>query len=162
MLRVSHFWPLLYIIIGSLVDQWISGSQSVASCCRGDYGYNMIILFIATLCRKHSQGKYENYHPPGGSANKEFKEFLTSMTDIVNNQPNRVSDDVKLNEYGINFNAVSVARPINSNNTPSSVMTRQHGPPPVPPRSSNASFLHNSSAPYVSNNYSNNIPVNNR
>jgi len=112
--------------------------------------------------RKHSQGKYENYHPPGGSANKEFKEFLTSMTDIVNNQPNRVSDDVKLNEYGINFNAVSVARPINSNNTPSSVMTRQHGPPPVPPRSSNASFLHNSSAPYVSNNYSNNIPVNNR
>ena len=96
--------------------------------------------------RKYSQGKYENFVPLGSAQ----KEFLTGMT-----ENSRTSDDVKLNEYGINFGSMSVARQLNSG---------PGHPPPVPPRASNSSFLHNSSSPYIPSYSSNNsnIPVNNR
>jgi len=96
--------------------------------------------------RKYSQGKYENFVPLASAQ----KEFLTGMTDN-----SRTSDDVKLNEYGINFSSMSIARQLN---------TGPVQPPPVPPRASNSSFLHNSASPYIPSYTGNNssIPVNNR
>ena len=102
--------------------------------------------------RKYSQGKYENYAPPGGASQREFKQFMNTMTENSNQQGNiaRCSDDL-LSEYGINFNSMSVAGGVLS------------GPPPVPPRSVNTSFLHGAASPFLQNSYNiNGLPVNNR
>ena len=109
--------------------------------------------------RKYSQGKYENYTPAGGSAQREFKDFMSTMTDPVSNG-HRNSEDVKLHEYGIDFSPMNLSRGQNSG---VSLMQGQT-PPPVPPRSNNNSFLHNNSNHGfpTSKNYMTNIPVNNR
>ena len=112
--------------------------------------------------RKHSQGKYENYVPAGGASQREFKDFMSTMTEPSNGQSSRTSEDVKLNEFGINFNAMSIARqaghvPVVPGASP--IMGGQ--PPPVPPRSSNNSFLHNSS-PFMASYSNNTLPVNSR
>ena len=113
--------------------------------------------------RRFSQGKYENHVPAGGSSQREFKQFLGTMTEESGQGGQgshaRCSDDL-LSEYGINFNSLSVARGVLHNSQPHTVLA---GPPPVPPRSVNASFLHTTANPFLQNQY--NIitsPLNNR
>ena len=117
--------------------------------------------------RKYSQGKYENFVPAGGSSQREFKEFLTTMTDPANNINHsnhaRTSEDVKLNEYGINFQAMSIARQVPGYGAAAG----QPPPPPVPPRASNSSFLHGgggAGSPYIPghNTLNSSMPVNSR
>ena len=104
--------------------------------------------------RKHSHGKYENYVPVGGASHQEFQNFMSTMTGTSNSHSSRSSEDVKLNEYGINFNALSIARQVGPDTIPGQA-------PPVPPRSSNTSFLHNCSA-HIPNYTNNTLPVNAR
>jgi len=109
--------------------------------------------------RKHSQGKYENHVPAGGASHREFKDFMSTMTEPSNGHSSRSSEDVKLNEFGINFNAMSVTRQAGPDTSP--LMGGQGQPPPVPPRSSNNSFLHNCS-PHIPGYSNNTLPVNSR
>ena len=108
--------------------------------------------------RKHSQGKYENHVPAGGASHREFKDFMSTMTGPSNGHSSRSSEDAKLNDFGINFNAMSVAKQAGPDTI---VMGGQGQPPPVPPRSSNTSFLHNGS-PYTQSYTNNTLPVNSR
>eukprot|EP00091_Calanus_sinicus_P016525 TRINITY_DN35938_c0_g1_i1.p1 TRINITY_DN35938_c0_g1~~TRINITY_DN35938_c0_g1_i1.p1 ORF type:complete len:197 (-),score=60.76 TRINITY_DN35938_c0_g1_i1:178-768(-) len=58
-----------------------------------------------------STGKYENYVPPGGSSQPQFRQFPASMTDQQGSsttQPTRSADDL-LSEYGLHFNSVSIS-----------------------------------------------------
>jgi len=112
--------------------------------------------------RRYSQGKYENHVPVGGASHREFQQFVGSMTEENSPGPAqaRCSDDL-LSEYGINFNSMSVARGVLHNSQPQAGLA---GPPPVPPRSVNTSFLHNHQAnPFLQAQYSiTTSPVNNR
>lgn len=103
--------------------------------------------------RKYSQGKYENYVPPGGVAQREFKQFMTTMTEKSSpGGVTRCSDDL-LSEYGLHFNTMSMAGGVLSGPPP----------PPVPPRPVNSSFLHNSTSPFLNNQYNmNGLPINKR
>jgi len=99
-----------------------------------------------------SSGKYENYVPPGGSSQPQFRQFLSTMTEqpVGQNTPNpslRSSNDL-LTEYGINFKSANISsnpqpaprhssfsHPFHHNNLPA---------PTLPPRTVNTSFLHTS------------------
>ena len=63
-----------------------------------------------------SAGKYENYVPPGGGNQPQFKQFLTSMTEQT--QPSTRSSEDLLSEYGLHFSKMSVQ----SSQTPSPIL----------------------------------------
>jgi hypothetical protein len=130
-----------------------------------------------------STGKYENYVPPGGSSQPQFRQFLATMTDQgrqdtsqqginttnqqfnTTNPPIRSSDDL-LTEYGLNFNSVSIS---SSNTQPVSNHSTFNQPfnlngnlsaPTIPPRNVNTSFLHNSGTSFLSQSTISTLPIN--
>eukprot|EP00092_Neocalanus_flemingeri_P008285 GFUD01008931.1.p1 GENE.GFUD01008931.1~~GFUD01008931.1.p1 ORF type:complete len:819 (+),score=266.16 GFUD01008931.1:116-2572(+) len=124
-----------------------------------------------------SSGKYENYIPPGGSSQPQFRQFLATMTDQqgrkdtiqqagpVNNPTNpvmRSSDDL-LSEYGLNFNSVSLSatRPTHPHPYQTFQQSGNIPAPTIPPRTINPSFLHTSGTSFLSQPTNNStLPVN--
>jgi len=127
-----------------------------------------------------SNGKYENYVPPGGASNSEFKQFLSTMTNqqsnihpispshsalIANETPVIRSSDDLLREYGLNFNSISISnpRPNNRHPTVSQSTFKQNGnfvAPAIPPRTVNNSFLHNTGTSFLPQSSNSTLPVN--
>ena len=124
-----------------------------------------------------STGKYENYIPPGGSSQPQFKQFLATMTDQqgrqntsqqVGNTTNdtiRSSDDL-LSEYGLNFNSVSLSHTLPTRPHPAAYQPFHHNgnisAPTIPPRTVNTSFLHTSGTSLLSQSTISTLPVNSR
>jgi len=118
-----------------------------------------------------STGKYENYIPPGGASQPQFRQFLATMTDQQDNnlqvgQTNNVarSSDDLLSEYGLNFNSVSISntRPTPPNSSPYQPF-HQNGQtyaPTLPPRTVNTSFLHNSNSALLPLSNISTLPIN--
>eukprot|EP00090_Calanus_glacialis_P005714 TRINITY_DN14425_c0_g1_i1.p1 TRINITY_DN14425_c0_g1~~TRINITY_DN14425_c0_g1_i1.p1 ORF type:complete len:818 (-),score=285.09 TRINITY_DN14425_c0_g1_i1:169-2622(-) len=123
-----------------------------------------------------STGKYENYVPPGGSSQPQFRQFLATMTDQgrqdtsqqvkkTSNPLVRSSDDL-LTEYGLNFNSVSISSS-NTRQAPNYSTVNQPfhhngnlSAPTIPPRNINTSFLHNSGTSFQSQSTISTLPVN--
>jgi len=120
-----------------------------------------------------STGKYENYVPPGGSSQPQFRQFLSTMTDqqggptINTTDPVTRSSDDLLSEYGLNFNSVNISAPQPAPRHSSfSQPFHPHSnlsAPTIPPRTVNTSFLHNSGTSLLNQtNTASPLPVNSR
>ena len=118
-----------------------------------------------------STGKYENYIPPGGSSQPQFRQFLSTMTDQKDNnqqagQSNNVvrSSDDLLSEYGLNFNSVSLSdtRPTLPHSTAYQPFhqNRNISAPTLPPRTVNTSFLHNTNPSLLPQSIISTLPIN--
>jgi len=120
-----------------------------------------------------SSGKYENYVPPGGSSQPQFRQFLSTMTDQqagqsmnISNPATRSSDDL-LSEYGLNFNSANISAPQPAPRHSSFSQPFHPHPnisaPTIPPRSGNTSFLHNSGTSLLNQSTTTSpLPVNSR
>jgi len=122
-----------------------------------------------------STGKYENYVPPGGASQPQFRQFLSTMTqpqeashyagnlNNANNMAARSSEDL-LREYGLNFNNISISdTKTNSTQSVTNHPFHQNGKlsaPAVPPRTVNSSFLHNSGSSFASHSSISSLPIN--
>jgi len=105
-----------------------------------------------------SSGKYENYVPPGGSSQPQFRQFISTMTDPAT----RSSDDL-LSEYGLNFNSANISAPPPAPRHSSFSQPFQPSAPTIPPRTGNTSFLHNSSTSLINqSSTASTLPVNTR
>jgi len=107
-----------------------------------------------------SSGKYENYVPPGGSSQPQFRQFISTMTE--QDPATRSSDDL-LSEYGLNFNSANISAPPPAPRHSSFSQPFQPSAPTIPPRTGNTSFLHNSSTSLINqSSTASTLPVNTR